>query len=395
LVEDQINIKKIRLKELAAWATSIPSQPAFRKVVPMTLTRALSQSQNPYARQEDVVLLVAFKEEQCIGYHGLLPAVLKHGDNMARIHWASTFYVSPDFRGQGIGKRLLEEIKESQIDCVVCQITESAQRAYGSSGFQDLGQLSYFQLRVDRLDFLSRFLDAAAGWLRKNCSRAPSRLPGLIYPLQRPVYRLTKRLFYRLTAPSGSRRPDRKFAWETVDRIDPSLFDKLNRQPARVSFYRGPEAVNWMIDSPWVISGNRPGQGVVRYYFSDVRDIFRYVAMEIHPKEKGGPLGFLVLSISYKKKKTRVKILDFCFKNPADDEIAVYLALKHARAYLADRIEYPRHLAIYFNRHAEFKKLVKKQSRLYMFYPRSSQSPLAVYRETIALDYCDGDTAMA
>jgi hypothetical protein len=150
-----------------------------------------------------------------------------------------------------------------------------------------------------------------------------------------------------------------------------------------------------MIDSPWVISGNRPGEGAVRYYFSDVRDIFRYVAMEIHPKEKGGPLGFLVLSISYKKKKTRVKILDFCFKNPADDEIAVYLALKHARAYLADRIEYPRHLAIYFNRHAEFKKLVKKQSRLYMFYPRSSQSPLAVYRETIALDYCDGDTAMA
>jgi GNAT superfamily N-acetyltransferase len=395
LAENKFNIKKIQLKELAGWAASIPSQPAFRKVVPMTLTRALSQSQNPYARQEDVVLLVAFKEDQCIGYHGLLPAVLKHGDNMARVHWATTFYVSPDFRGQGIGKRLLEEIKDFQIDCVVCQITESAQHAYRSSGFQDLGQLSYFQLRVDRLDFLSRFLDAAAGWLRKNCFRAPSRRPGFIHLLQRTVYRLTKRLFYRLAARSGNRRPDRKFTWETVARIDPSLFDELNRPPARVSFYRGPEAVNWMINSPWVISGNKPGEGVVRYYFSDVRDIFRYVAIEIHPKEKGGPLGFLVLSISHKKKKTRVKILDFCFKNPADDEIAVYLALKHARVYLADRIEYPCHLAIYFNRHAKFQKLIKKQSRLYMFYPRSSQSPLAVCRETIALDYCDGDTAMA
>jgi len=150
-----------------------------------------------------------------------------------------------------------------------------------------------------------------------------------------------------------------------------------------------------MINCPWVVSGNARKSDLPHYYFADVRDIFRYVAIEINSAHKAGPLGFLVLSISHKKGKTRVKILDFYFDQPADEEIAVYLALAHASGYLADRIEYPCRLANYFSRRAEFKKLIKKQSRLYMFHPQSSHSPLAVCRETIALDFCDGDTPMS
>ncbi len=395
LAEHQIKIEKIKLKELAGWAANIPGQPAYNKAVPITLTRAVSQSKNPYARPEDVVLLVAFNGDQCVGYHGLLPAVLKYGDNLARVHWATTFFVAPDFRGQGIGKHLLKEIKNFKIDFVVCQMTESAQRAYRGTGFKDLGQLSYFQLRLDRLDFLPRFFDATTGWLRKKTPCPPSGYPGLIRLLQPPVYRLTKRLFYRLVARRSPSRHKRKFTCKTVDRIDQSLFGERDRQPAGSSFYRGIEAVNWMLNYPWVVSGGKRKSGLTRYYFSDVRDIFRYVAIEINSEQKAGPLGFLVLSISHKKEKTRVKILDFCFNNPADAEIAVYLALKHASAYLADRIEYPCSLANYFNQRAEFKKLIKKQSRLYMFYPQSNHSPLAACRETIALDFCDGDTPMS
>jgi hypothetical protein len=129
------------------------------------------------------------------------------------------------------------------------------------------------------------------------------------------------------------------------------------------------------------------------YYFSDVREIFRYVAIEISSPGAGQPKGFLVLSISHKKEKTRVKILDFHFNNPEDREIAVYLALKYAKDFLADRIEYPASLEIYFKKTIRFKKLTKKQSRLYMFYPGSSPSPLGVYKGRIALNYCDADTA--
>ena len=395
LAENQIKIQKITLKELASWAADISEQPAYKDVTPISLIRAVSQSKNPYARQEDAVLFVAFNGEQCVGYHGLLPAFFKHGNNFVRVHWATTFFVAPDFRGQGIGKCLLKAIKDSKIDFVVCQMTESARRAYRSDGFKDLGQLSYFQLRVDRLDFFPRFFDAAAGRLRKKGPRPPSKQPGSVRLLQRPIYRLTKRLFYRIVTRRSSCLCERKFTWKIVDRIDGSRRAESERQPADASFFRGIECINWMLRYPWVISGNERKAGRTRYYFSDVRDIFHYVAMEINSVQKGGPQGFLVLSISHKKKKTRVKILDFYVSNPADGNIVTYLALKYARGYLADRIEYPGNLATYFNQRAEFKKLIKKQSRLYMFYPRDDHSPLAAHRGEITLDYCDGDTAFA
>ena len=395
MAENQIKIQKIRLKELAFWAAGSLNQPAYKKVVPVTLTRAASQSKNPYARPEDVVLLVAFSGDQCIGYHGLLPAVFRHRDGFARVHWATTFFVAPAFRGRGIGKYLLQEIKNLKMDFIVCQITESARRTYSSSGFEDLGELNYFQLRVDRLDVVSRFFDATAGRSGNKSARPQSRPPGVIRLLQRPVYRLTKRLFYPLAVHGSRRHVKRKFTWKIVDRIDESRLGRPDRQPPGASFFRGLPAVNWMLDCPWVVSGNQRRTGFARYYFSDVRDIFRYVAIEINSEHPGDPLGFLVLSISAKKKKTRVKILDFYFKNPADEDIAVYLALKQAGVYLADRIEYPCSLTDYFSRRAEFKKLIKKQTRLYMYYPQSSRSPISACRGKIAFDYCDGDTAFA
>jgi GNAT superfamily N-acetyltransferase len=395
LEENQIKIQKITLKELVSWAADISEQPAYKNITPISLIRAVSQSKNPYARQEDAVLFVAFKGEQCVGYHGLLPAFFKHGDNFVRVHWATAFFVAPDFRGQGIGKCLLKAIKNSKIDFVVCQMTESARRAYRSIGFKDLGQLIYFQLRVDRLDFLSRFFDAAAGRLRKKRPRPPSKHTRSVRLLQRPIYRFTKRLFYRIVTRRSSCPCERKFTWKIVDRIDGSWRVESERQPAAASFFRGIECINWMLRFPWVVSGKERKTGRTRYYFSHVRDIFRYVTIEINSAQKGGPQGFLVLSISHKKKKTRVKVLDYYVNNPADGDIVTYLALKYARGYLADRIEYPANLANYFNQRAEFKKLIKKQSRLYMFYPRDDHSPLAVYRGKINLDYCDGDTAFA
>jgi hypothetical protein len=178
-----------------------------------------------------------------------------------------------------------------------------------------------------------------------------------------------------------------------VGQINESLWGDLDRHLIGPAFFRGVEAVNWMLKYPWVVSRSDTITDMPNYYFSGVREIFRYVAIEIRSPGAGLPKGFLVLSISHKKEKTRVKILDFHFNNPADCEIAVYLALKHAKVFLADRIEYPCSLEIYFKKTIGFKKLIKKQRRLYLFYPASSHSPLAVYKGKIAFNYCDADTA--
>jgi GNAT superfamily N-acetyltransferase len=391
LKEDQIKIKKIKLGDLYDFTCDTFAHASFEKVAPISLMRAESQSKNPYGRPEDVALFVAFSGNQCVGYHGLLPAIFNHGDNLASVYWATTFYVAPDFRGQGIGKCLLEEIKNAKIDFIVTQMTESAERAYRSAGYQDIGTLGYLQLRVDRLDFLAGFFDAITHLFRKKSSDPKHMPPGLMR-LKRTVYNFIKKIFYQIAA-GKSRQQQGRFSWKVVDQINESLWGAWDKDLIDPAFFRGTEAVNWMLKYPWVVSGSDTITDMPNYYFSGVREIFRYVAIEISSPGAGLPQGFVVLSISHKKEKTRVKILDFHFNNPTDREIAVYLALKYAKVFLADRIEYPGSLEIYFKKAIGFKKLIKKQRRLYMFYPGSSPSPLAVYKDKITFNYCDADTA--
>jgi hypothetical protein len=72
LKEDQIRIEKIKLKEIYKFARNALSQPPYQATAPISLRRALSQSNNPYGRPDDVVLLVALRGDKS-GFIGLLP----------------------------------------------------------------------------------------------------------------------------------------------------------------------------------------------------------------------------------------------------------------------------------------------------------------------------------
>jgi hypothetical protein len=148
-----------------------------------------------------------------------------------------------------------------------------------------------------------------------------------------------------------------------------------------------------MLQHPWVVSRKDAGKDVQNYYFSRVRDLFELVALEIFAPDGNTRKGFLILSISLNKNKSVVKILDYNFYDPQDTFIAGYFGIQYAKDLLADRIEYPGSLNDFFEEQPFFKRLIKEKKRLYLFYPNSSDSPLAVSAGKIKLDYCDGDTA--
>ncbi|MFC1829597.1 hypothetical protein ACFL0O_08300 [Thermodesulfobacteriota bacterium] len=167
----------------------------------------------------------------------------------------------------------------------------------------------------------------------------------------------------------------------------------LSKPPNYTAFYRGIETVNWMIHYPWVFSSAEIQADVDNYYFSTRRDIFQYVALDIFSQDKRSLKGYLVLSISRKKSKTVVKILDAHFSDPEDHRTAAVLSLQYAARHLADRIDIPGEFATYFKSRALLARLLKKQTRLFMFSPKSENSPLARSKGRIVLNYCDGDTA--
>ena len=270
MTSDQIKIKKIKLKQLDEFSCSCLGDPAFEEVAPISILRAKSQSQNPQAEPDDLALLVALHEDRCVGYHGLLPGLIKNKDGVSKIYWLVTFFLAAAFRGQGYGKRLVNEIQNTKVDLVTTGITTAAAGVYRSEGFRQLGELPYYQLRPENSEVLTTALQNIKSRAKEFTSK--------------PVNQLAQKF-----APPAARRE------------------------SNISFQRDIQTINWMIRNPWVISRQDARPDVKQYYFSRVRDQFEFVALEIFAPDGIAFKGYLVLSISRNKNRTTIKMLDYYF----------------------------------------------------------------------------------
>jgi hypothetical protein len=301
--------------------------------------------------------------------------------------------VSPDYRGEGIAGCLLEEVKKLDIDFPVTRMTESARQAYLKSGFKALGNLTYFQLRMEKIRKLDAvFQDAEASLRLETDPDEISKLKSDARQGAGALYQQSKKIFYHQLL-AGLTPKHSAFEHETVAQIDVQAQQIIQRQLNRPRFYRGIEALNWMLKYRWIISAKHEAAPAEHYYFSLFSELFDYMAFEIYSADKKVFKGFLVLSVLVKKSKTWLKILDFAFKDPADGDLAAYFGLIYAKKFSADRLEFPASLLGYFKQNPLLQPLIKKQQRLYLFYPRTHGSVLAGCRQGIELDYCDADTA--
>ncbi|MBW2429655.1 MAG: GNAT family N-acetyltransferase [Deltaproteobacteria bacterium] len=393
--EDQIRIEKIKLKEIHKFARNALSQPPYQTAAPISLRRALSQSNNPYGRPDDVVLLVALRGDKCIGYQGLLPGLFCHNGKLKRVHWSTAFFVAPDYRGEGIAGCLLEEVKKLNIDFPVTRMTENARQAYLKAGFKELGNLNYYQLRMEKIRKLDTIFQEAEATL--GLDRDPDEISKLNSDARQGkgvLYQRSKKVFYRHLL-AGFKPKQQVFQHEAVAQIDAQAQQIIRRQLKNQGFFRGIEAINWMLKYRWIISAKhkKTEEKWESYYFSLVSELFDYVALEIYSADKKVFKGFLILSVLVKKGRTWVKILDFAFKDLNDGDLAAYFGLICAKKFSADRLEFPASLLDYFKQNPLLQPLIKEQQRLYLFYPKTNRSALEACIGGIRLDYCDADTA--
>ena len=348
--EDQIEIKKIKIKHLEEFARRSLNDPAFKEVAPISIIRAKSQAKNPQGEPDDIALLLALHKNRCVGYHGILPGFLKSKDHVSKIYWLVTFYLHAGSRGKGYGKQLVREIQKTNVDLVTTGITEAAAGVYRSAGFQQLAELPYMRLHPENRKTLNDIVEK----LKPRKNEFKSRL----------VNQLAEDI------PTAKSRPD-----------------------SSVSFQRDIKTINWMIQNPWVVSKPDAKEDVKQYYFSRVRDLFKFKSFEIYAADGKTPKGYLVLSVSSKKSRTTIKVLDYFFFDPEDIYIAGYFAARYGRDYDADRLEFSAELANFFGSRTDLVPMLKKKKRLYLFYPNNRKSPLSELAGKIKLSYCDSDTA--
>jgi GNAT superfamily N-acetyltransferase len=351
-----LSIEKITRNRLREFARRSLTDSRFSDVSPISLIRAGGQSKNPHAGPDDICLVVGYENNRCIGYHGLLPGYLRHPDGLSSVYWLVTFFVKPECRGKGYGKRLVQEIQGTGVDLVTTGITDAAESVYRNAGFQTLGELVYYRIRTD------------SPALKKSLLERPGHWHGL-----KETRRVQEtRELQVMGTPVGG---------------------QPGQRPSAPAFERDIDMQNWMLQHPWIVSRDKAKSDVNNYYFSRVRDHFAFKGIVFYAPDEKHPRGHMTLSFSSRKDKTVVKILDVAFQEPADSDIAAYTGLQYAVRYRAQHLEFPDSLCRSFRQQPALDGFIQKKKRLYLFWPQNSGSPLARNAAAIKLNYCDGDMA--
>jgi GNAT superfamily N-acetyltransferase len=69
--------------------------------------------ENPYARLDNVPLWIVRSGDQVVGQMATIPVELKVGEEVKHALWIIDFILSPEYRGRGLGKRLMQVARES------------------------------------------------------------------------------------------------------------------------------------------------------------------------------------------------------------------------------------------------------------------------------------------
>lgn len=386
---NRIRIDDIRVKDLYSFANQIQAEVKSKPIVPIGNRRALAWSRNPYADEKDIGLLVAYLGNQCIGYLGIMPGLLRRGDEFAKVHWLSTWYVGDEFRNSSVGSLLMLRAMALQYDLAVIGMSEEAERIYRALGFNELGSVSFYFLNLEILNAshvarsLVRRLVEKTG-MKWQIPEAIFRSLASLYPsLRKGVYNV---LLWKFKECAG------KVIREEVMRLEGE--DTVRRQdPNVVEFHRGVEAINWMLEYKWPEIRNTGEASEKNYYFAEHRDVFRFFALKLYSSSKGEYLGFVVLSLGTKDQKTVLKVLDFQVRNAHQHRYVVRTALEVGARYGADGIEFPEALGLVLWEKTWIGLYLRKRKRYCLTRPRDKKSFLAVGAEKIRLSHCDGDLA--
>jgi hypothetical protein len=365
---DEFEIESVKLKDLYSFASGIYNEKEKHFTLPITLHRARVQQSNPHADPDDIVLIAAFKDGQCVGYHGLLPGLLRVEDKTYPVFWGSTFFVAEEFRRCRIAYHILQVVKRLNIDFITTQLTPVVQKAYIKAGVKELGYVSYYQLRMDRT--------------RPSALLEPQA--GDSYPdLKKHAYQHLNHMFYD---------DPEKITWRIIDQVtapeDSNVFK--DRAPF---FQRDLSVVLWMLQDKWIHSKKDGMKKEQNYYFSSVKDVFEYIALGFYSNDTY--LGYLVFSLAHFRGRTTLKTLDYDLLPQCYPESACRAALSLGSRYMADRVEMHMPMGAFLSKFDGCRKYLKLQHRRYLCYQGAKESPLKKSTLSVKLSYFDGDTPFA
>jgi hypothetical protein len=284
------------------------------KTLPISRQKALSFCHNPRAEKDDPALLVAYVEDEAVGYLGMLPDRIFLNDTGHKMGWLTGWWVS-SMAPRGVGAILLYKALNAYRERVgVAGGSREARKALlASQKFIALNPLSGFDIRF-------RFNTAA---------RIPRRFPPM--KIFRIGFRVADVVLDEIVNLRGffwerSSAVRRRLTFEYVSSIDEEAGRFIERHHRQDLARKAKADLNWIMAYPWIVSAPQKDSAGRRYFFSSISARFLYLGVKVF-EQTDGLIGFLMLSV----RDDRMSVLFSHFEDGHASAIAA-AAVYHALA---------------------------------------------------------------
>jgi hypothetical protein len=236
-------------------------------VIPISAHRAQSHLQNPRAREEDVLLILAESGDELAGYLGILPDDLYAGGQVHHVGWMSCLWVDERFRGQKIAQSLVNACMDSWgSNILLTEFTKEAGALYRKTAFfEPIRSLEGKRYYI--LSDLETFL--------------PPKMPEL--KRYSGILALTDRVVNTVIRKLRRLKKEQKLHYNViiVSKLDTEMSDFIAAHQGDSLFRRDSREIQWILDYPWILSGDKNSREAARYHFSSYERNFECQALKI------------------------------------------------------------------------------------------------------------------
>jgi hypothetical protein len=251
--------------------------------IPITKHRALSQAKNPRLNEEDIILLLAYDDDNLVGYLGVLPDTiyLKTGKTI-KTGWLSCLWVSQNARGKGISINLITKSLEIWHNNILSADFISYTKGIYDKTYQFIDKpYSKKGIRLYIKSDLSTILPPKKAFF--------SKLKWLLKAIDcfaNGILNIRLRFF----KVDGS-----QLNFEYINYINDEVNDFIITKQEKQLFKRNKEDLNWIIKNPWIISGNQKDKVNKKYYFSSTAKSFNFYPIVIR-NSSNKLIGFMLFT---------------------------------------------------------------------------------------------------
>lgn len=283
LLKDSVEIKTYSVGDLGG----LLSDKKFWELnpLPITKTRIVSQIRNPNASENDLALMVAFKNGRVVGYGGVFPDRIYINGTPQKVGCLTTTWVDPTTRRQGIAMALRNEAVQAYDGRVyVSEVSTAARKTLEKDHhFIALKSMKFQQLaiRVSTLDMLPKRF--------KQWPRLASLL-SMVDMLSNPPVKA------RLAYWKARNRPDDRLRVEYLAEIDEETAHFIGQHQENELGRRGATELNWITRYPWVIQAPSSDVHASRFFFSTIAKTYTYMKYRVLNSD-GEIVAFILLRL--------------------------------------------------------------------------------------------------